>query len=119
LRLAGELGAYLNQAVMVAGIVIAIVRWRHHPRTSRLVAIALALPLFVTLVLPLHLPFVWQWLERMEDSRRNLLVCLDSALWKTARAASYILLLVVTLGPRGDQRRDDSQSRDRAEGGVS
>lgn len=119
MRLLGELSAYLNQAVMVAGIVIAIVRWRHHPRTSRLVAIALALPLLITLVLPLNLPFVWQWLERMEDSRRNLLVCLDSALWRTARAVSYVLLLVVTLGSRGDRRRDNSQGHDEAEGGVS
>jgi hypothetical protein len=119
MRLMGELGANVNQAVMVAGIVIAIARWRHHPRTSRFVIVALALPLLSTLVLPLQVPFVWQWLERMEDSRRNLLVCLDSALWKTARAVSYILLLVVTLGPRRDQRRDNGQGNDRAEGGVS
>ena len=119
MRLLGDLGACLNQAVMVAGIVIAIARWRHHPRASRFVIIALALPLLSTLVLPLQVPFVWQWLERMENSRRNLLLCLDSALWKAARAVSYVLLLVVTLGSRGDQRRDDSQSRDRIEGGVS
>jgi hypothetical protein len=83
------------------------------------VVIALALPLLVTLVFPLNLPFVEQWLERMPGSQRSLLLCLDSALWKTARAASYVLLLVVTLGSRGDRRRDDSQSRDPIEGGVS
>jgi len=105
-RLVGELGGYLNQAVMLVGIVIAIVRWRHHPWTSRLVVIALALPLLVTLALPLNLPFVEQWLERMPGSQRSLLLGLASTLWKTARAASYVLLLVATLGPRQNRRRE-------------
>lgn len=119
MRLVGELGGHLNQAVMLAGIVIAIVRWRRHPWTSRLVVIALALPLLVTFLLPLNLPPVRLWLEHMEGSQRSLLLSLDSTLWKTARAASYVLLLVVTLGPRAERRRDDSQSRDRVEGGAS
>ena len=111
MRLVGELGGYLNQAVMLAGIVIAIVRWRHHPWTSRLVVIALALPLLVTLALPLNLPLVAQWLERTPGSQRSLLLGLASTLWKTARAASYVLLLVATLGPRRDGQRGGIRGR--------
>jgi hypothetical protein len=106
------LGGFLNQAVMVAGIVIAVVRWRRHPRTSRLVIVALALPLAVTLLIPLWLPSLEQWLEHLPAARRSLVISLDSTLWKMARAASYVLLLVVTLGPRRDRRREDSQTGD-------
>jgi hypothetical protein len=106
-------GGLLNQAVMVAGIIIAVVRWRRHPWTSRLVVIALALPLAVTLALPLALPSVEQWLERLSISQRSFVLSLDSTLWKIARAVSYVLLLVVTLGSRRD-RREGSQDDDRA-----
>jgi len=91
---------------MLAGIVIAIVRWRHNPWTSRMVVIALALPLAVTLLLPLGLPSVEQWLARLPEAQRGLVISSASALRKTARAASYVLLLVATLGPRQNRRRE-------------
>ncbi len=110
MRLVGELGGYLNQAVMLAGIVIAVVRWRRHPLTSRIVVISLAMPMLVSLALPLNLPFVQQWLERISGSQRSLLLGLASTLWKTARAVSYVLLLVATLGPRPNGHRGGSRS---------
>ena len=91
---------------MLAGIVIAIVRWRHHPWTARTVVIALALPLAVTLLFPLGLPSVERWLARLPGAQRSLVISSASALWKTARAASYVLLLVATLGPRQNRRRE-------------
>jgi hypothetical protein len=99
---------------MLAGIVIAIVRWRHHPWTSRIVVIALALPLAVTLLLPLGLPSVEQWLARLSEAQRSLVISSASALWKTARAASYVLLLVATLGPRRNGQRGGIRGRGRS-----
>lgn len=114
MRWVGVLGGFLNQTVMIAGIVIAIVRWRHHPWTSRIVGIALALPLAVTLLFPLGLPSVEQWLGRLPGAQRSLVISLDSALWKAARAASYVLLLIATLGPRRDRPREDTRGGDRS-----
>ena len=71
-----------------------------------MVVIALALPLAVTLLLPLGLPSVEQWLARLPEAQRSLVISSASALWKTARAASYVLLLVATLGPRQNRRRE-------------
>jgi hypothetical protein len=101
---ASTLASYLVAAVLAAGIVLAIARWRRNPRTALLVIIALGLPLVFdfSLVYLYRLPTCLRWLSAALPSERRLIFGVREALAQTARAASCVLFLIAAFRRGGD-----------------
>ena len=87
--------------VMFLGVIVAIVRWRHHPPASMLVLAAVVL----STVTSVAVPFVYAWLPRAFDFGEIEVVYLAVSLVAgTLYAMIWGLLLAAAFGWRKSSR---------------
>jgi hypothetical protein len=103
---ASRLASFRVVAVLVAGIVLAVARWRRNSRTALLVIFAMGLPLVLdfSVVYLSRLPAYLRWLYALTPPERGLVFGIEQALAQTARAASCVLLLIAAFRRRGGDK---------------
>jgi len=92
--------SYLVDAVLAAGVVLAIVRWQASRRVALAVALACGLPLLVRIAaLPGVSPLTRLLADATPDARRTA-YSLHSLAWLMSLVTSYILLLLAVFRAR-------------------
>ena len=109
--LASYAGLLPVMLVFVAGFIVAVIRWKHHPGVSLLACIAFAgffLVLLIDTYLSIWLPSSFRMSRDMSHTELGNILAVKNIVFNVVRMILWALVIIALFGWRGQQERPSS-----------